>query len=419
MKLDHPILYKLAALAGSAAVRAWMDTLDYRVVFYDPDIDPASPRCRSPKIYVFWHEYILFPLVLRGHCNLAMLLSRHRDAEVLSYVAYHMGFEFVRGSTNRGGAAALRQLLDKSRQMHLAITPDGPRGPRRHMAPGSIFLASKLGIPLVAMGVGYNRPWRAKSWDRFAIPRPGSRARCILSPEMFVPPDLDRDGLDHFRLKVEQVLNRLCDEAENWAETDSRKPGQLTPQRAARPLPPARALGSVGTSAVHFVERNSFRFKRPRQWNRFHSTNDSVFMLHGGRGRWTLRIYGARIGAVAKVASGPRSDSAETPGMAKFEIEITDLAVEELKGIRAFDRRRIVEEIDRQLDVQPTHVTKNRKRLDSAVPDFEHVAPVWELRVGEFRVFYDVDESAQIVFVRAVRRKRQDQTTEDVIHERD
>ena len=105
--------------------------------------------------------------------------------------------------------------------------------------------------------------------------------------------------------------------------------------------------------------------------------------------------------------------------MPKFEIQIADLAVEELKGIRTFDRRRVVEEVDRQLGDQPTEVTKNRKRLDSAAPDFDHVAPIWELRVGEFRVFYDVEESAQIVFVRAVRRKQQDQTTEDVIGERD
>jgi hypothetical protein len=243
MKLDHPLLYKLAALAGSTAVRTWMDTLDYRVVFYDPDVDPASPRCRGQKIYVFWHEYILFPLAMRGHCNLAMLLSRHRDAEVLSYVAYHMGFEFVRGSTNRGGVAALRQLLDKSRRMHLAITPDGPRGPRRQLAPGPIYLASKLGIPLVAMGVGYNRPWRVGSWDRFAIPRPCSRARCVLSPELHIPPELDREGLEHFRLKVQQLLNRLCEEAEHWAEADSRKLGQLTPRRAVRPLAPRQALG--------------------------------------------------------------------------------------------------------------------------------------------------------------------------------
>jgi len=141
----------------------------------------------------------------------------------------------------------LRQLLDKSQRMHLAITPDGPRGPRRQMAPGPIFLASKLGIPLVTMGVGYNRPWRARSWDQFAVPRPFSRARCVLSPELYIPPDLDREGIEHFRLKTEQVLNRLCGEAEQWAEADYRKPGQLTPQRAVKPLPQRQPLGWLGT----------------------------------------------------------------------------------------------------------------------------------------------------------------------------
>ena len=243
MRFDHPLIYKFAALLGTTAVRAWMDTLDYRVVFYDPDVDPASPRCRGQKIYVFWHEYILFPFAMRGNCNLAMLLSRHRDAEVLSFAARHMGFEFVRGSTNRGGAAALRQLLEKSREMHLAITPDGPRGPRRQLATGPVYLASKLGIPLVAMGIGYDRPWRMRSWDRFAIPRPGSRACCILSPELEVPPDLDRDGLEHFRLKIEQLLNGLCVDAEGWAESGARRPGQQTPRPTARPIPPRESLG--------------------------------------------------------------------------------------------------------------------------------------------------------------------------------
>jgi lysophospholipid acyltransferase (LPLAT)-like uncharacterized protein len=243
MKLTHPILFKLAALLGTTAVRAWMDTLDYRVTFYDPDVDPASPQCHGQKIYVFWHEYILLPLAMRGNCNLTMLLSQHQDAEILSYAAGHMGFELVRGSSTRGGAAALRQLLEKSRHMHLAITPDGPRGPRRQLAAGPIFLASKLGIPLVAFGMGFDRPWRLKSWDRFAIPRPFSRARCVLSPELHVPADLDREGIEHFRLKVEQLLNRLCDEAENWAVADSRKPGQLTPTRAFKPLPVREALG--------------------------------------------------------------------------------------------------------------------------------------------------------------------------------
>jgi lysophospholipid acyltransferase (LPLAT)-like uncharacterized protein len=200
-----------------------MGTLDYKAAFYDPAIDPSSPKCRDQKIYVFWHEYILFPLVLRGHCNLAMLLSRHRDADILSRVAHHLGFDFVRGSTRRGGVAAIRQLLRRSRRMHLTITPDGPRGPRRRMALGAIYLSSKLGLPLVATGYGYDRPWRARSWDRFAIPRPFSRARAVSSAEIHVPPDLDRPALEHYRRRVEQMLNHLTLEAECWAASGTRR----------------------------------------------------------------------------------------------------------------------------------------------------------------------------------------------------
>jgi len=231
-------LNKLGGLLGAAAAHRWMSTLDYKVAFYDRRVDPAYQGCRGQKIYIFWHEYILFPMYLRGHCNLAMLLSRHRDAEILSYAAYHLGFDFVRGSTNRGGVAAIRQLLRKSRKMHLTITPDGPRGPRRHLAPGSVFLASKLGLPLVAMGLGYDRPWRVKkAWDRFAVPRPFSRARAVLSPDIYVPAGLDRAGLEHFRERIERLLNRLSAEAESWAESGKRKAGQFILQPGlTRPL---------------------------------------------------------------------------------------------------------------------------------------------------------------------------------------
>ena len=249
LKLDHPLLNKIGGLLGSAAIRAWMGTLDYKAACYDPALDPGSPECRGQKIYVFWHEYILFPLCLRGHCNLSMLLSRHRDAEILSHVAGHMGFDFVRGSTNRGGVAALRHLLAKSRNMHLAITPDGPRGPRRQLAPGAVYLASKLGLPLIAMGYGYQRPWRANSWDRFAVPRPFCRARAVLAPEIHIPPDLDRSELEHFRREVEDTLNRLTDEAERWAESGLRWPGQVP----ARPC--VAASRRVRTLAAGFRVR--------------------------------------------------------------------------------------------------------------------------------------------------------------------
>ncbi len=237
MKITHPLINKLGGLLGAQAVRWWMRTLDYKVAFYDRVVDPLLPSDGRQRIYIFWHEYILFPIYLRGHCNLAMLLSRHADAEMLSHAAYHLGFDFVRGSTRRGGVAALRQLLRKSHKMHLAITPDGPRGPRRRLAPGAVFLASKLGMPLVAMGFGFDRPWRFNSWDRFAVPRPMSRARAIPSPEIYVPGDLDRAGIEHYRFSIERLLNRLSDDAEAWARSGRRMASQhLLGRRFAAPL---------------------------------------------------------------------------------------------------------------------------------------------------------------------------------------
>ncbi|HZZ28759.1 MAG TPA: lysophospholipid acyltransferase family protein [Pirellulales bacterium] len=231
MKIVKQFLNHVGGLLASAAVRRWMSTLEYKCAYYDESVDPVKPSCRGQKIYIFWHEYILFPLYLRGNCNLTMLLSRHRDTDVLSRTAYHMGFEFVRGSTNRGGMAALRELVRRSRNMNLTITPDGPRGPRRTLAQGPIYLASKLGLPIVAMGFGYDRPWRIGTWDHHAIPRPFSRARAVVSPAIHVPTDLDRDGLERYRLHVEQLMNRLTLEAEAWAESGTRKVEELPLRR--------------------------------------------------------------------------------------------------------------------------------------------------------------------------------------------
>ncbi len=87
--------------------------------------------------------------------------------------------------------------------------------------------------------------------------------------------------------------------------------------------------------------------------------------------------------------------------------------------MRIFDRRHISDAIDRHLVLQPTSASRSRKKLDEAVPPFEHVPPIWELRVGEYRVYYDVNEESLTVFVRAIRRKRSHKTTENVFHEED
>lgn len=225
-----PLWMRGAGLFAATGIRAWMSTLEYQALFYDPAVDPIH-GIGGQRIYVFWHEYILIPLYMRGHCNLTMLLSKHRDADILYRVAHHMGFECVRGSTHGGAAEALLELSRRGQHMHLAITPDGPRGPRRKLAQGPIYLASKLGLPIVPFGMGLDRPWRAKSWDRFAVPRPGSRARAVVGPEIYIPPGLSRPELEERRVGVETLLTQLCVEAEDWAATGDRREGAVSVKR--------------------------------------------------------------------------------------------------------------------------------------------------------------------------------------------
>lgn len=205
-------------LMMATLVYRWMGTLNYKAVYYDRSVDPTLPEYRGPVIIVFWHEYIPFLFHLRSHNRFAMLVSQHRDADWLSEAARHCGFSTVRGSTNRGGSGAIRELIDLGRDTNLAITPDGPRGPRRKLALGPIYLSAKLGIPLVPIGMAYAQPWRLPTWDRFAIPKPFSRACAIAGPRIQIPATNDRDAIERYRESVETTLNTLTEEAQRWAD---------------------------------------------------------------------------------------------------------------------------------------------------------------------------------------------------------
>lgn len=236
MRLFNQLINKLGGLAVAEFIRHWMGQLDYQFALYDETDDPIHPHYGGPAIFLMWHEYLPVPFYVRGHCNIVVLVSQHQDAEWLSNAARHMGYDVVRGSTNRGGVTALLELLRKYRHMNLALAPDGPRGPRRQLALGPVYLSSRLNIPLIAVGVGYERPWRNPwSWDRFALPRPFSRARLVFSPRVQIPAHLDRDELEGARVGVERLLNALTESAEHWAESGARCPSQTPMIRQAAP----------------------------------------------------------------------------------------------------------------------------------------------------------------------------------------
>jgi lysophospholipid acyltransferase (LPLAT)-like uncharacterized protein len=215
MKLRSPWVLGPLAMLGAWLIRLWMGTLRYRIFFADGVTHPVSPRTRR-YIYAFWHESILFPAAFRT--RIRVLISQSNDGELIAQVCRFLGFGTVRGSSSHNGVPALLELHRASRESHLGVTPDGPRGPRRRVHPGLVLLASLTGLPIVGFGVAYSRAWRARSWDRFLVPMPWSTAYCVVAPAIHVPPRLRREGLERCLRLVEQQLLDATAAAERWAE---------------------------------------------------------------------------------------------------------------------------------------------------------------------------------------------------------
>ena len=229
MKLRNPWLIRLFAFLGAWLIRAWMGTVRYCAAFADK-VHPTDAR-RERFIYAFWHEGILVPAAIK--VKIHILISQHADGELIAQICRHLGHGVVRGSSTRGGGMALLELLRCSKRSHLGVTPDGPRGPRRQVKMGAIFMASTTGLPIVPLGIAFSHAWRLGSWDRFAIPRPWSTVFGVTAPPIHVPPKLDRAGLERFRLHLEEQLLQATEAAETWAQT-GRRPN---PTAAAHRIP--------------------------------------------------------------------------------------------------------------------------------------------------------------------------------------
>jgi lysophospholipid acyltransferase (LPLAT)-like uncharacterized protein len=219
MKLRHPWLIGCVALFGAILVRLWMGTIRFRMAFAGNVRHPTNPN-QARFIYAFWHETILFAAAFKTRTH--VLISQHADGELIARVARHLGMGTVRGSTTRGGGNALLEMIRFSQRTHLAATPDGPRGPRRRVQMGLVLLASRTGLPIVPMGVGAPRAWRAKSWDRFVVPLPYSTAHCVVGAAIHVPAKLNRAGLERYRCLVEERLLEATEQAERWARGGER-----------------------------------------------------------------------------------------------------------------------------------------------------------------------------------------------------
>ena len=138
-------------------------------------------------ILAFWHRHLLLmPYGYRGR-RISVLVSRHRDGELIARTVARLGIDCSRGSTTRGGVAGLRALLRKARAGYdLAFTPDGPRGPAGKVQPGVIQAAAATGFPIQPVALAASRCRRLGSWDPLVVPLPFSTVHFVYGEPLAV-----------------------------------------------------------------------------------------------------------------------------------------------------------------------------------------------------------------------------------------
>jgi lysophospholipid acyltransferase (LPLAT)-like uncharacterized protein len=217
MKIRNPTIIKWIGFFGALIIRVWISTLAYRYHPLGRNMDPCRDQLKGRFLYTFWHENILVPCYQYRKRNIQVLISEHADGEMIAQVCKHIGYGTIRGSKTRGGMKAMRAMIRAASDCHIAVMPDGPRGPRRHVELGLIYLAAKTGMPIIPIGVGYDRPWRLNTWDRFALPRPFSQAVVVSLEPVHIPEGADKAELEEYRRQIEKALVEVSEYAERLA----------------------------------------------------------------------------------------------------------------------------------------------------------------------------------------------------------
>ncbi len=214
----------LVSQLAARLVRAIFRTC--RVEILRPDLVNKYFNQGLPGIGVTWHRGAIFSLYFFGKKHPAIMISRSRDGEYLARYLSIMGGVPVRGSSSRGGLAALKEMADYLQGgpgRYAATVADGPRGPRCVAKKGMIVLAAHTGLPLVPLMWSSKQVWVLKNaWDRTMIPKPFAKVVFSAGHERHYPPDLKGQAMETARQELEQELNRLRDDLD--AITGYREP---------------------------------------------------------------------------------------------------------------------------------------------------------------------------------------------------
>ena len=206
---------RLAALAAFAFLRTLSVTLRMRM----EDTAGSMPTVRKePVIFALWHNrlvlslpsYCRFFLRAQPHRRLVALISASKDGAILARLMEHYGVQPVRGSSSRRGSQALRELISWTRRGYdVAITPDGPRGPKYEVQEGTVMLAQLTGLPVIPASAKIHSKKVFGSWDAFQLPLPFARCDIRMGDPVRVSRESNAKERESARRAIEQRMMEL------------------------------------------------------------------------------------------------------------------------------------------------------------------------------------------------------------------
>ena len=218
MKIRSPFLTKLAARVAVLLLRMLFAICRIRIHEARPGMSPYASTGDIRYLYCIWHDQLLLSAFCRRvYGRMVGLVSPHQDGSYLADAMKLVNIESVRGSSRHGGERAMKELLTHAHDKHIAITPDGPRGPRREAKAGIVFLASNSGRAIVPIAFFCHNCWRIQgSWTDMEIPKPFSTVDAISGDPFYVPAGLDRAGIKQHLELLQQQMDALQQAAEQY-----------------------------------------------------------------------------------------------------------------------------------------------------------------------------------------------------------
>jgi lysophospholipid acyltransferase (LPLAT)-like uncharacterized protein len=214
----NKIKVKLIGFFGSLILRVIKQSLRWKKIGFDQE--NSEWPYHEPRIIAFWHsDLLLMPWIyldclkpnLSNPKEFVALISAHGDGQMISETISYLKVGTEVGSSSKNGSGAILRIVKREakKPFHVAITPDGPRGPRNKSKEGVIKIAELTGMPIYPVSVIADKAIRFKSWDEMFLPVPFSRVRMIMGEPLRVPKGLKNEERTKLALLLDERLNSL------------------------------------------------------------------------------------------------------------------------------------------------------------------------------------------------------------------